>query len=195
LNQRLPPDIHVVALDAVADRFHARHAATARSYLYQIALRRTALAKRFVWWVREPLDLVRMNETVTIFRGRHDFVRFCERPAEQASTVVVVDQVELARCGGLLLVRIVASHFLWRMVRRVVGAMVRAGAGAISPDAIRALLGEGPSHPGTSGAIGSPAEWTAPASGLFLERVLYPGDPPLGPLRPIVPVGGDDDVP
>src|SRR5213594_2141738 len=57
LNDALPPDVHVLEVDPAPERFHARHDAVARSYLYQLATRRTALHKRFVWWVREPLDV------------------------------------------------------------------------------------------------------------------------------------------
>ena len=56
INDRLPPDVHILSLAAAADRFHSRHDAVSRSYLYQISRRRTALAKRFVWWVKRPLD-------------------------------------------------------------------------------------------------------------------------------------------
>jgi len=79
---------------------------------------------------------------------------------------------------------VVASHFLWKMVRRLVGALVELGAGAVDEDDLLALL-----RPGAVGGRLRPAEWTAPPSGLFLERVLYPGDRPLGPLRAAVAVG------
>ena len=57
VNDALPHDINVLAAERVPPRFHARHSAVARSYLYQIARRRTAFAKPFVWWVKEPLDV------------------------------------------------------------------------------------------------------------------------------------------
>ena len=57
VNDALPADINVLDAERVPPRFHARHSAVARSYLYQIARRRTAFAKPFVWWVRDPLDL------------------------------------------------------------------------------------------------------------------------------------------
>ena len=56
INDELPADIHVRSIEKAPHRFHARHDARSRSYLYQIARRRTAFAKPFVWWVREPLD-------------------------------------------------------------------------------------------------------------------------------------------
>jgi tRNA pseudouridine38-40 synthase len=74
------------------------------------------------------------------------------------------------------------------MVRRVVGTLVEVGSGRLSPTAFAALLAGQNSQ---REAGGLPAEWTAPPSGLFLERVLYPGDPPLGPLAPAVPVAGE----
>jgi tRNA pseudouridine38-40 synthase len=185
LNDLLPPDI--LALTPAPDRFHARHDAVSRSYVYQISRRRTALAKRFVWWVKRPLDVRRMTEAAALLPGRHDFRLFCEKPAEQTSTLVVVEGLEVKTDGALILVRFTASHFLWKMVRRVVGTLVQVGAGDLDRAGFERLLtGQAP----RSGK-GLPAEWTAPPSGLFLERVLYKGDPPLGPLVPAVPVAGE----
>ncbi len=187
VNDVLPPDIHVLALAPAPNAFHARHSAVSRSYVYQISRRRTALAKRWVWWVKRPLDAARMEEMAALLPGRHDFRLFCEKPGEQPSTVVVVESVEVATAGALILLRLTASHFLWKMVRRVVGTLVQAGAGELDRAGFEALLaGKAPQS-----GKGLPAEWTAPPSGLFLERVLYPGDPPLGPLVPVVPVGAE----
>jgi tRNA pseudouridine38-40 synthase len=184
VNDLLPPDIHLLALAPAPAAFHARHDAAARSYLYQVSRRRTALAKRWVWWVKRPLDPAAMGEAAALIPGRHDFRLFCERPGEQPSTVVVVERAELAEAGALLLVRLVASHFLWKMVRRLTGALVRVGAGELPVGAFaRHLAGAVPRR-----GEELPAQWTAPPSGLFLERVLYPGDPPLGALEPAVPV-------
>lgn len=183
VNDRLPADIHLLSVRGAAERFHARHTALSRSYLYQVSLRRTALAKRFVWWVRRPLELAAMSQAAAHVVGRHDFAAFCEKPDEQTSTLVVIEGCEVAREGDLVLIRIVASHFLWKMVRRLVGTLVEVGAGEIGPrDLERVLAGGG------TGTAARPAEWTAPPSGLFLERVIYPGDPALGPLRAAVPV-------
>lgn len=184
-NEALPPDINLLAVAPAPREFHARHAAVSRSYLYQISRRRTAFAKRHVWWVRAPLDGERLAREAQAAVGRHDFARLAERPSAQESTVVVVEQVRVAEVGELLLVRIVASHFLWKMVRRLVGTLVRVGSGALPAGTLAGLLSDDPAQAGLNSA-----EWTAPPSGLFLERVLYPGDAPLGPLRPVTPVGG-----
>jgi tRNA pseudouridine38-40 synthase len=184
VNERLPADIHVLRMDRAADRFHARHAAVARSYLYQVSRRRTAFAKRFVWWVREPIDVGTMSAAAQKLAGKHDFAAFCEKPQEQTSTLVVVQQCEVAEAGDLVLVRLVASHFLWKMVRRLVGALVRVGSAQLSQEEFVALVAAGVLPP--SGE--SPARFTAPPSGLFLERVLYEGDAALAPPQPAIAI-------
>ena len=73
-------------------RFHARHDAVSRSYLYQISRRRTAFAKPFVWWIREPLDVGAMRRRAAAFVGRQDFAAFSDDDPEEKSTVVVLER-------------------------------------------------------------------------------------------------------
>ncbi|HET9704805.1 MAG TPA: tRNA pseudouridine(38-40) synthase TruA [Vicinamibacterales bacterium] len=183
INDELPADIHVLAVDSVPHRFHARHAAEARSYLYQISRRRSAFAKPFVWWVREPLDLARMQAAAQRFTGMHDFQAFSDDDPDEKSTDVLLDEVTIAEAGDLVLVRVGGSHFIWKMVRRMVGVLVAVGKGELEPEAVDALLRGNPE------GLPPPATLTAPASGLFLERVFYPGDRRDWPLQPAVPVG------
>ncbi len=186
VNPLLPHDVCLRGAVAAGERFHARHDAVERSYLYQVSRRRSAFAKRFVWWVRDPLDGRAMAEAAGCLVGRHDFRWLCERPGEQASTVVVVERAELVEQGDLIVVRLAASHFLWRMVRRVVGVLVEVGAGRLERTVFERLLDESRQPPAELAA----ARWTAPPSGLFLERVRYPGDAPLEPLRAALPLPG-----
>jgi tRNA pseudouridine38-40 synthase len=184
VNDLLPMDIEVLGIDLAPERFHARHDALSRSYVYQLSRRRTAFAKPFVWWVKRPLDTGRLRDAWSLLVGRHDFARFCEQPESHPSTVVVVERAEVAEEGDLVLLRIVASHFLWKMVRRLVGTAVEVGAGDLPADLFAHVVA-GYELPA---ATGGPAAWTAPPSGLFLERVIYGGDPPLAPLAAITPV-------
>src|SRR5919201_5418646 len=78
LNDELPSDIHIRDMVKVPHRFHARHDAVSRSYLYQISRRRTAFAKPFVWWIKEPLDLDAMRAASRAFTGRQDFAAFTD---------------------------------------------------------------------------------------------------------------------
>ena len=181
VNEGLPADINVLRAEPVRHRFHARHDAIARVYLYQIAARRTAFGKAFVWWVREPLDLRAMRRAAAAFEGFRDYASFTVDDPEEKSTTVAVSRVRIDEAGDLVLVRVEGSHFLWKMVRRMVGVLVAVGRGDVREAQVEAFLRE---------ASGIPATLTAPAAGLFLERVIYPDDdrladgPPLLNLRP-----------
>lgn len=170
INSRLPSDVCVLDVSEAPSNFHARHDAIARTYMYQISTRRTAFFKKYVWWVREPLDTAAMAQAARTLIGRHDFRAFRaadpSRPDE--SPIVVVEDAGIDLDGDLIIFRITASHFLWRMVRRIVGLLVKLGRGEISERDFAGLL-EGKTNPALDVAA-----WTAPASGLFLERVIYP---------------------
>jgi tRNA pseudouridine38-40 synthase len=169
LNERLPSSIAVLTCEEALPRFHARHDAISRAYFYQISTRKTALAKRYVWWIKEPLDIPTMQKAAALIAGRHDFICFRaadpSRPGE--STTVVVDSAEVGVDDNLVVFRIEASHFVWKMVRRLAGTLAKIGLGQVSIDQFQSLL-EG--HKDSKLDV---AAWTAPASGLFLEGVRY----------------------
>jgi tRNA pseudouridine38-40 synthase len=179
VNDNLPPDIHVLSVERVSHRFHARHGAVGRSYLYQIARRRTAFAKPFVWWIKDPLDVEAMRKAASLFVGMHDFRSFSDADPEAGSTRVLVEAVEVGEEGDLVLIRVRGSHFLWKMVRRVVGVLAEVGRGSLTIANVARFLEEGSEVP---------AQLTAPPSGLFLEQVLYEGEAFERPLRSAVGV-------
>ena len=171
LNEALPSDIHILASDRVPHRFHARRHAVGRRYVYQISRRRTAFAKPYVWWIKEPLALPPMREAAQTLVGMRDFGAFAERADdddEPRSTLVLVERLDIVERGALVLVVIDGSHFLWKMVRRIVGALVEVGRGRAMPD--------------------QPERFTAPPSGLFLDRVFYAGENREVPLRIATPI-------
>ncbi len=169
LNQLLPADLVVLSAESINSRFHARHHALSRTYQYRISQRKQAFRKRYVWWVKGTLNLERMTEAAKCLVGRHDFSSLCaeDRSRAGASTIVVVESCTITLEDSIILVRITASHFLWRMVRRIVGTLVKVGEGEFSTAQFESLLTPG------SDLAGKAAEWTAPAAGLFLESVRY----------------------
>ena len=183
INDELPADVHVRSVVSAPHRFHARHDAKSRSYLYQISRRRTAFGKPYVWWVREPLNVARMREAAAHFTGMRNFEAFTDDDPAEKSTRVLLERLEIVEDGALILVRVAGSHFLWKMVRRIVGVLVAVGGGEIAVAQAEALL-----HGGDPQRQISPAALTAPAAGLFLEGVYYDGDAGPGPLRPAFPV-------
>jgi len=169
MNDLLPADIVILKLEPAPRNFHARHDAVSRAYIYQISTRKQAFTKKSVWWIKEPLDVKAMSRAAAMLVGRHDFICFraedAARPDE--STVVVVESAQIEAEDDIIQFRIEASHFLWRMVRRVVGCLVKVGKGDLSEEAFRRLIDR---HPNSAADV---AAWTAPASGLFLESVRY----------------------
>ena len=110
-----------------------------------------------------------MEQAATLIPGRHDFTPF--RAADHSkgaeSPIVVVESAEVGREDHLIVFRIEASHFLWKMVRRLAGTLVKIGLHEVSLDGFRGLL------TGKPDPTLDIASWTAPASGLFLESVRY----------------------
>ena len=139
-----------------------------------------------MWWVKDPIDVARMRDAARVFVGMRDFRAFAaaddrEEAGEPASsTLVLVDRLDIVEDRDLVLVGIEGSHFLWKMVRRIVGVLVEIGRGGLPPEAVATFLTD------TSAA---PAQLTAPPSGLFLERVYYQNDARDAPLRAATPLG------
>jgi tRNA pseudouridine38-40 synthase len=107
----------------------------------------------------------------------HDFKNFSEKSPEDKSIKCLIESLEITEemvrlrsPQGKIYIRIKASHFLWKMVRRIVGMLVEAGRGNFQKEQIAGLL-----LPLTAneGEVINPAEFTAPPSGLFLEKVYY----------------------
>jgi tRNA pseudouridine38-40 synthase len=163
-NELLPAAIAVLAAAPCADRFHARHSCLGRSYLYRIAKRKPALQRKYCWWVKEPLDTGAMAEAARLCAGMHDFAAFAEKQELKKSTLVLLNGVHLYEDEEILRLRVVGSHFLWKMVRRLAGVLVEVGRGKLSPGEVAGFLA-GPSE--------LPSRLTAPAAGLFFERAFY----------------------
>ena len=168
LNDELPSNINILSLEEARPDFHARHHAKARSYIYLLSQKRTAFGKRYVWWVRDHLDLKSMKMAMALYEGFHNFSSFADKRVEKnASPLVQLDAAKLEKFDDLILFRFIGSHFLWKMVRRLVGVTVEAGRGNLSVKDIESMF---------KSYSEIPARHTAAPSGLFLEQVLYEGD-------------------
>jgi tRNA pseudouridine38-40 synthase len=167
LNDLLPHDINILEVEKTSKNFHARHDAKSRSYIYQISRRRTAFNKNLVWWIKDKLDFKAMESAAKQFVGMNNFDSFSDDDPDEKSTKVLIDGIQLKEEGNLILIRIVGSHFIWKMVRRIVGVLVEVGRGRKSEEDILFYL---------NNKSNEPAKFTAPPSGLFLESVVYEGE-------------------
>lgn len=164
LNDELPSSISILHIEKADERFHARHSASSRQYLYKISKRKAALGKKYVWWIKDDLNVEKMKKISLLFTGMHDFRSFSEKIKEEKSTKVFVEGMDIKEEDDLILIRIKASHFLWKMVRRVVGVLVETGRGKLTEKDVSALF---------KNYSDIPSKLTAPPSGLYLEKIYY----------------------
>jgi tRNA pseudouridine38-40 synthase len=94
-NDELPGDINILSVETVNPKFHARFDAKQRSYTYQISKRRDAFSKKFVWWVKDPLNTMMMRAAAAQLVGFHDFKSFGDTEKEGQSTLVEMTKVEI----------------------------------------------------------------------------------------------------
>ena len=120
-----------------------------------------------------------MRSAAAIFTGKRDFRSFTADDPDEKSTTTNIETFSIEESGSLILVRIRGSHFLWKMVRQMVGVITEVGRGKMELSAI---------HEFFESASGIPAQFTAPPSGLFLERVYYKGDAVVQDTEPMIRV-------
>ena len=169
LNGILPPTIRIMRAAFTQSSFHARFSAKGKRYRYRIwnaeVLPPFELGK--AWHVRAPLDLHAMQAAARQLLGRHDFASFAaNRGKPVADTIRSVSHAHVQRTGPLVVVEIEGDGFLYKMVRLIVGTLVRVGLGTADTHEIEARL----CHPKRSFPSGRNA---APAAGLFLIRIRY----------------------
>ena len=179
LNDELPADINILRVEKAPQNFHARHDAVYRSYVYQISRRRTAFGKRYVWWIKDNLDIEKMKQAAELFIGMKNFQSFTDDDPEEKSTRVEVDEIQMKENGDLILIRITGSHFIWKMVRRIVGVLAEVGRGNLSLGKVKEFINT---------KSDEPARLTAPPSGLFLEQVHYKDDKKSPELTPLIKI-------
>ncbi len=166
VGRRLPHDVRVVDAAEMPAGFHARHSARARRYVYRLLDREDVLWRRFAWCPGRAPALEPLQAAATPLEGTHDCSSFQSVSRQPADPVCRVDRARWVRWEAGLAFEVQADHFLYHMVRNVVGASLVA---ARTPDPAAAMRGVLEARDrARAGAI-------APPEGLCLEAVVYEG--------------------
>lgn len=170
LNSYLPPDVRALDSREEAVVFNAKNNAVQRVYRYFLYTGAVGLPhlRLYCWKIRHRPELGALNDLASVFLGEHDFTTFAAAGDSSRSKVRRVDTACFYPEGALLCFKVAASSFVWRMVRSLLGTILEyEQKGLPRSDLAEALAARDRSRAGMS----------APARGLFLERVVYDGEP------------------
>jgi tRNA pseudouridine38-40 synthase len=162
-----PHPISVLAVEPVADDWHARFSCIGRRYLYRILNRRAppAVERGRVWHIAVPLDVEAMAQGASMLVGRHDFTTFRSAQCQSDSPVKTLDRLDVSRVGDEVHIAASARSFLHHQVRSMAGCLALVGRGQWKPEDIRRAL-----EARDRGALGL----NAPPHGLYFLEALYP---------------------
>ena len=177
LNALLPDDIRITAACEAASTFHARYDAKGKVYFYIIANMQvlSPFLNNYAWRVPQPLDFQSMRSAVSLLQGTHDFTSFRASGCGAINTTRTIFNISIEKMGSLefmtaglsgdfLKLKIEGDAFLRHMVRNIAGTIVEIGKGKFKPHMIEKLF------TAKDRRLAGP---TAPARGLFLEKVNY----------------------
>ena len=167
LNANLPEDVRVLRVQEVGPKFHARFSAKGKEYRYRIDCGVVAdpFLRAYTWHHPRPLNVAAMRQASRLLRGRHDFSAVSANPMRAVETTVrTISKLTVTMQGNLLTISVRADGFLYKMVRSIVGALVKVGEGKLAVEELRKLM--------KSKKRAALVE-TAPAKGLFLWQVWY----------------------
>ena len=167
INQYLPEDIGVIAIQEMPERFHSRLNAKGKTYNYRIW--NTELpcifARRYVYEMPEELQLEAMRTAAAYLIGKHDFKAFTSNKKSKKSTVRTINTVQIDRNGSEVVITYSGDGFLYHMVRILTGTLIEVGLGQRAPASMQVLL--------EKDATRDIAGMLVPAKGLCLMEVQY----------------------
>ncbi len=168
INSLLPPEVVVWEAEEKPTQFHARFSARKKIYSYTLdrAPFPQVMKRRYTWYCRYTLNTEAISKGGAWLAGRHDFSAFRARGSSTGSAVRTLYRISVDELPGQQLLRITfeGDGFLYKMVRLMVGSLIRVGRGRLQPEDLgEALAGSQPQAAGPA----------APPQGLCLEKVEY----------------------
>ncbi len=174
LNGILNPDVAIKNAYIVPPDFHSRYSAVSREYIYRIYNhpQKSPFINKRAMWVRNGLDLEYLHKTAEYLKGEHDYASFCKKISSDINTVRRIDEIDIAKQGDLISIRISGTAFLHNMIRIIIGTMIEMYKDNKEPGYIKEILfKKDRDYSGT----------TAPPYGLYLNKITY--NPPLSDME------------
>lgn len=168
LNSILPRDIRIMSAKQVSEDFNSRFSATSRTYHYFIHCGKTAFAHQlpYVWSIRRPVDIDRLNRMAALLHGEMDCATFAAAGDQSLSTFRYIEKARFFYEDDKLVFEICANAFLWKMVRSIVGSLIYYEKKGFDAEDFAGII---ESHDR------SKAGPTAPSEGLFLWEISFEG--------------------
>lgn len=162
----LPKDIAVISIEEVKARFHARLLAKEKIYSYTIwnSGVSNVFERKYMYQIKDPLNIEAMEKGAEYFIGEHDFKSFCSLKKYKKSTIRIIREIKIQKDGPRIVITFRGDGFLYHMVRIMTGTLIEIGLGSRDPKEIASLL---------MSADRTKAGFTAPPLGLCLEQVVY----------------------
>lgn len=141
VNEILPNDISVSDLKVVSNDFHAQKSAIRRCYRFEFVNRRFKQAfDGDLIRVKFPIDIDRMNKSLSYLIGEHDFSSFKSSGTLNPSKVCILYRAEVERQGDKVVFNIEGNRFLYNMVRTVVGTLLEIEGHNLAPEHMKDVL-------------------------------------------------------
>lgn len=142
LNRYLPHDISVVDVTLVHERFHARYNAKDKTYVYKIWNKEytNPFMRKYSMHVEKALDVAEMKKACQHFIGEHDFTAFSNAKSKKKSMVRKVHSIDMEENEGFIQIRVKGNGFLYNMVRKIVGTLIKVGLGEMEAESIPKII-------------------------------------------------------
>jgi tRNA pseudouridine38-40 synthase len=167
LNRYLPEDIAVTIISRVVPDASARYSAISRTYKYYISRQKDPFTTASSWYLHGNMDLLAMNEACSILFRHNDFTSFSRLHSGSKTNICTIYEAVWKEQDKGLVFTIKADRFLRNMVRAIVGTMVDAGFGKLTPEEFEKII---------LARDRGKASTSAPAKGLFLTYIEYPAE-------------------
>lgn len=165
LNALLPKDVAIQNIFQVKADAHARFHAASRTYLYRIALEKNAFNFESAYFIKQTLDIQKMQAAAESLLNYKDFQCFSKTNTDVKTYNCNIMSVHFEQVDDELHFTIQADRFLRNMVRAIVGTLINIGLGKITLSNLHTII---------QSKSRQEAGYSVPAHGLYLIHISYP---------------------